>query len=625
MADIIEVRTLGDFAVLWGGRTVLDRTAADRRATVLFKALLRRPGFRCSAESLADEFWPDSAGKAARTNVRVRLHELRAVFRRTMAQDDLPEPIRLESGMLFIDSVYGPVVDAIEFEREALALLDHGASNAEFAGKAAALLQSYGGEYLEGDRDEQTVSIRERLARLHRALLLRFARALSGNGKAAAALDILSDAFERYAYDEAIAEEFVIRLTLLGRRDRAREVFSAHARALFRATALRPSQRIRAVVFNDAGAVEASRLPERNSLVGRAREREFLESLARDAMAGRGCAVSVTGAQGVGKSRLLAEVLRAARARGTAIGLVRCYRAPSAGMASNPVAGAVERLLRSMLESASRQGDGVSSRELLENAAAEFFERSAEMAGRGEIYELFFRTLDTIVAGRPSILAIDDADLDERAFSASAARLVGSTGHLPLLWIFVQRCAPLPAGRKRAWLRDLELLPLPLADCRAILERYFGGPVGAHMASRLANLWPGDIAVMLAAAERARPYCSSAAGEAWEMAAEISAESFLPETLAATIARRMESLGAPDLDVLKAMTFLDSDFSPPTVARLLKGDEAEVERALERLVKANLVLYDGESLVLPGAVATIVRSAIAESRERAFRHRLQRQ
>ncbi len=222
MADIIAVGTLGDFVVLWGGRTVLDRTAAGRRAIVLFKALLRRPGFRCSAEFLADAFWPDSVGIAARTNVRVRLHELRAIFRRTMAQDALPEPIRLESGMLFIDPVYGPVVDAIEFEREALALLDIGTSNTEFAGKAAALLQYYGGEYLEGDRGEQTVSIRERLARLHRALHLRFARALSAGSKAASALDILSYAFERYAYDEAIAEEFVVRATLLGRRERAR-------------------------------------------------------------------------------------------------------------------------------------------------------------------------------------------------------------------------------------------------------------------------------------------------------------------------------------------------------------------------------------------------------------------
>ena len=624
MADVIEVRTLGDFSVRWAGTLVLSPAAADRRSTALFKALLRRPGYRCSAETLADEFWPDSSGKAARTNLRVRLHELRGAFHIGAERGGLRDPVRLERGMLFIDPEYGPRVDAVEFERDALALLDLSLSPPAFARRAAPLLERYGGDYLPGDDDEQTVSIRERLARLHRSVLARLAAALIASGNARDALDLLRDAFVRYPYDEAIAEMLVVRLTLLGRREQAHETYAAHARELFRTTALRPSERLSELLVGDADAIEGFAPPRAGSFVGRVRERESLEALVRDAAGGAGCAVTVVGSQGVGKTRLLSEVLHAARGRGIATGSVRCFRAPSAGMAADPLASAVERLLRSILaQDPKRGGAETAGRGTLEAAAGEFFEGSARVQNPAELHALVTQTLEAIVRGRPSILAVDDADLDERAFSPRAVALVAATRSLPLLWIFVRRSAPVAGLRAEAPWHELELAALPSVDCTRILEQYFEGPVDPQLVSMLGRLWPGDLAVMLTAAERVRTL-SAADGGVWSVPTALPVDSLVPETLAAVIERRMDALTQLDLDVVRAAAFLDADVSPLLVAKLLEIEEAQAQDALGRLALASLVLREGGALCVPGAVAVIARAGLTEGREATFGKRLRR-
>ncbi len=114
MLDSLEIRLLGEFAMLKGGREVQAPTY--KKARILVAHLALNPGHEFRRDDLATHLWPDVAREKARFNLR----QLLAVIRRTspeltahiVANDRIS--IRFEPG--------AALVDALHFER--LASLD---------------------------------------------------------------------------------------------------------------------------------------------------------------------------------------------------------------------------------------------------------------------------------------------------------------------------------------------------------------------------------------------------------------------------------------------------------------------------------------------------------------------
>ena len=76
----IQVRMLGTFEVLVGGRSIPDSAWPRRKTSELLKVLLIRPGERLTIDQLIEALWPEASPASATRNVQARVSELRRVL-----------------------------------------------------------------------------------------------------------------------------------------------------------------------------------------------------------------------------------------------------------------------------------------------------------------------------------------------------------------------------------------------------------------------------------------------------------------------------------------------------------------------------------------------------------------
>jgi len=195
------------------------------------------------------------------------------------------------------------------------------------------------------------------------------------------------------------------------------------------------------------------------SFVGRAGE---LDRLMAAATNGNGRGLILSGSAGIGKSRLLREV----------IGVLPTDRhavwgaSGSVGAAGLPFAGLAQIL-------PAEQPPGLSPAGLLRWAVESLHQRAT---------------------GRPIVLAIDDAHLLDPA-SAALANLIARSGRARVLGT-LRSGEPVPLPIRALWTDDLvdhaELAPLGLKDTTGLLTQILGGPLDAASAERLWRLSAGN-------------------------------------------------------------------------------------------------------------------------------------
>jgi len=161
MDTTVEIFTLGGVRILRGGELVTGFTTRKAEALLIYIASTRRPQPR---EVLADLLWDERTQSQAMANLRVVLTNLRQV---------LGESITISRDEVSINPSAKVWLDAVELEDCLGALQKQGRLNAAAADQAAAALDLYRGEFLEGFSvfdcrrfEDWQVYERERLHRL---------------------------------------------------------------------------------------------------------------------------------------------------------------------------------------------------------------------------------------------------------------------------------------------------------------------------------------------------------------------------------------------------------------------------------------------------------------------------
>jgi len=326
------------------------------------------------------------------------------------------------------------------------------------------------------------------------------------------------------------------------------------------------------------------------TFVGRAEELAALQEALVDAVAGRSALAFVAGESGVGKTRLLSELERAARRSGARVLGGDCVELGEGELPYAPLVAALRPLVRTddavlgQLSPAAR--DGLA--QLLPGlGGARQPPRPEEPAqAQARLFEGLLELLDRLAAERGLLLTIEDihwADRSTRSFLVFLAsalcseRVLVVASYRPDELHRRHPLRPLLAELERgASTRRVELRPLTRAELREQLTDILGAAPEEELLERLFDRSEGN---PLFAEEL--------------LAAGLDGRGGLPPTLRDTLMLRIERLGGETQELLRLLA-VARRLDHATLAETAALDPRVLREALREAVAAHLIVADDE-------------------------------
>jgi len=480
-AATVQARLLGSFELTVDGWRV-ERAAFERPSGLrLLKLLLATPGHRVRREAAAELLWPEADPDRSGANLRKAIHfARRAVAESTHGQggSDLPSGegdwLSLGPGQLEIDAdrlgdALGRIEGAESKPREA----DRGLR------EALEILALLGGQDLlpEDPYEEWLVPLRERLRQRSLTGLVAGAVIARVVGQPAAAFALVDRALALEPADEG-AHRVAIELHLdAGHVHAARRQLQACVRAVAEAYGVEPAADLAGLI--DAVATRRVAAPADRveaPIVGRRQELDTAEAELDRVAAGRTGVVLLRGPAGIGKSRVLRELLDSTRASRWRIVAAR-------GLESAPEApfAALGRGLVGTLGVEGCQALPEPGRSALKSVAPWDAEPPEIAFGADEALSTgLVGVLDRLAAAGPTVIAVDDVQWLDPASVALLERALGGIADRPLLVALTHRddrsTETEAVGRlfdaiRRLDGREIVLKPLGPREIRVVVER----------------------------------------------------------------------------------------------------------------------------------------------------------
>lgn len=492
---MLQVSLLGERTIVDAGTgAVLARSA---RTLALLAFLAVHTGAPQPRGRIAAAFWPESTEAQALTNLRRELHQLRQV----LGGD--PSLVVTGSDLAWQDRSSCRVdVRAFRVECEHARAADDDALRLVH-GRAA--LAAYGGDLLPDLYDDWVLAARDELARECTDLadeLVTVARR-AGDWPTA-----LLAARRRVAVQplEETGYRTLIRLQVaLGDRAGAVSTYHHCASVLEQQLGIQPDASTRALLdaVVPSPPVRRGAVAPPPDFVGREAEFGAAQGALEAALSGQARLVLVRGEPGVGKSRLLAEVTRAAREAGATAVASQCY-ATTGRLALAPVTEWLQDpAVRPLMEALPPVWQAEVER-LLPNPEAggppSIQPREHDAAPRGianawQRHRFFQGLSRALLAGeRPLLLALDNVQwcdietLDLLSFLAAEQRhglLVLLAGRTRELAGASAHTHWLRRVRATGALREIDLSPLGAADTALLGGLLRGGPLTTEDAAEL--------------------------------------------------------------------------------------------------------------------------------------------
>ncbi len=455
---MLSARLFGEFRVEMDGRHMPSTSGLRPRSLLAY--LLLNPGPHPRAR-LAGRFWPDVLDTSARASLRSALWAVREALDRVGA-----------GGYLAADRTHVGIsgdlprsVDAEEFDRLA-ALGDRASLEAAVALARAPLLADLADEWALEAQDAH----RDRLV----TALERLAALAEGAGDLPAAVRWTRAALEQDRLREATHRDLMRRLDASGERAQALAAYRRLRAVLAAEMGIVPSRETRELAASlrgeDAPAPREPPRPARPAprraepLVGRARESAALDAAWARAAAGLGGVVVVEGPAGIGKSRLVAELARRARAGGGRSALGGALELDGAPPLA-PWSEAVREIVRDASPPPEGSWPGDLARlcpsvEPLWGRAPREPSAVPELE-RVRLFEAVVELVAWCAREAPVVVALEDLHRADPASAALLAHLGRRLGGLPALVVVTRRSAPanvnldlaLDAVRSRGLLR----------------------------------------------------------------------------------------------------------------------------------------------------------------------------
>lgn len=308
----LRIDMLGRFQITYRGRTVTTINTARLQSLLAYLVLNGRAGQ--SREHLSFLFWPDSSESQARTNLRQLLHHLRS----GLPDCDTYLEIGTRSLRWRTDTDFSS--DVAEFDHAVSVCAEETGSNNPdaFRERLESAARLYGGDLLPGFYEEWVLAERQMLRQRYLGLLARLIAHLEKGRQYRAAISC----GERLLSCDPLSEasyQMLIRLHVLN-GDRAGALRAYHKcvdvlRSELNAEPGISTRRLYEEMTgpdpapNETQAPASRSLSSRLPLVGRRKELNRILDSWRAAVGGRALFVLIMGESGIGKTRLIEEVI----------------------------------------------------------------------------------------------------------------------------------------------------------------------------------------------------------------------------------------------------------------------------------------------------------------------------
>jgi class 3 adenylate cyclase/tetratricopeptide (TPR) repeat protein len=332
-------------------------------------------------------------------------------------------------------------------------------------------------------------------------------------------------------------------------------------------------------------ALAQARQP-RAPMVGRQRERRRLLDAFHQAVADRSYQLfSVIGAAGVGKSRLVAEVLETIDGAAT-VAAGRCLPYGD-GLTWWPL---VEALGASGLLEQAASDDAVAAAR-----AAELLKPAGEPVVPEEAFWAVRKVLEALARRRPLVLVVDDLQWAEPTFIDLIEHVAEWTRDAPLLLLIMARPELLEVrpgwGGGKLNATTVLLEPLPEADAADLLHHLIGSSrLGDRTVARVLAIAEGnplfvrEVVAMLVD----DGVLSPGDGEGSNVA-ELTVIA-IPPTIRALIAARLDRLGPDERAVIEAASIEGKEFTRERIEALVADGVGEaVDVHLRALIRRDLI------------------------------------
>ncbi|MQA27679.1 MAG: AAA family ATPase, partial [Micromonosporaceae bacterium] len=325
---------------------------------------------------------------------------------------------------------------------------------------------------------------------------------------------------------------------------------------------------------------DMARLGSGIPLVARRVELRTLHEALRRARAGQSGGLLLSGDAGVGKSRLLTELLTIARDEGAAVVTGRCLDTAEASLPYLPFAEAVRQL-------AEHDPELIIGHPALRRLLPEHHPRAAAGAddhemGQLQLFDALHSALGHFAAKQPTVLAIEDLHWADRSSRDLLAFLLSRLSGQRLLVVGTFRSDDL---HRRHPLRPLlaELVRLPAVE-RLHLEPF--SPADAHrfVRSLAEQTLPEDVV---------RDIAERSEGNAFVAEELISAStSDVPHELAQVLLARVERLSPATQHAVRLASVVGRRFSHQVLSAAAEAPAEELEPALREAVAHNVLVAE---------------------------------
>src|SRR5262245_9605432 len=582
----LSLRLLGGFELEMDGRRL---TLPPRKAQALLAYLALRPGRSHTREALTALLWSDTAGKQARQNLRQTVLRVRRAFatarNRGFVVDG--EQVALDTKTV--------AVDVARFERLARQ------GTAETLQSAASLYQ---GPLLEGLRvdtgpfEDWLQSERARLHEVAREVLTRLLDLQMRRGPLDAAVQTAGRLLAIDPLREDVHRTLMRLYLRQGRRGAALKHYQLCVGVLERELGVEPEPETRRVYreilqqqARSGGGYRHAVGVAHTPFVGRDGELRRLRALAQAALGGRGRIVLVTGEAGIGKSRLVEELVAEHARREARVLVGRAYETEQI----LPLRPWIDALRTGrVLDDASREGElSPAARRELARVFPELAEPGVTPEITRESYLRLFEVVDGLIARlaarQPVTVILEDlhcADDMSLRFLAFMARRAASRSALLVGTARDEEIADAPTLRQMCEelapvVEHVPLAPLSEADT-ARLVRALGrtGSQDARVAGLARRVWAlseGNPFVIVETMRVAHDDALERTGVA------------LPDRVRAMTLARVERLGAKARQLVAVAAVIEREFGFTLLHEASGLGRRDTAEGLEELIRRRVL------------------------------------